>query len=146
MLFTSSLNRLMRGCVNKMYVHRMKDKMFGNFIRNFQGLYICRYFRSTGGALFGTFGGVVWLGCPNPDSISDQICNFLVFFFRPGPLVQRPDNFIRWIWHYSVSKLYFTLNVEQGFSTLPNLTVVGVCIFACTRRNTEIFAQIETVG
>ena len=63
-----------------------------------------------------------------------------------APVVQRPDNFIHWIRHYSVSKLYSTLNVEQGFSTLPNLTVVRVCIFACTRRNTEIFAQIETVG
>ena len=63
-----------------------------------------------------------------------------------APVVQRPDNFIRWIRHYSVSKLCFTLNVVQGFSSLPNLTVVGVCIFACTRRNTEIFAQIETVG
>ena len=63
-----------------------------------------------------------------------------------APVVQRPDNFIRWIRHYSGSKIYFTLNVVQGFGTLPNLTVVGVCIFACTRGNTEIFAQIETVG
>ena len=30
------------------------------------------------------------------------------------------------------------------FSSLPNLIVVRVCIFACTRGNTEIFAQIET--
>ena len=29
---------------------------------------------------------------------------------------------------------------------LPNLTVVRVCIFACTRGNTEVFAQIETDG
>ena len=63
------------------------------------------------------------------------------------PVVQRLDNFIRWIRHSSASKIYFTLNVVQGFRTLPNLTVVRVCIFACTTRgNTEIFAQIETVG
>ena len=61
-----------------------------------------------------------------------------------APVVQRPDNFIRWIRHYSGSKIYFTLNVIQGFRTLPNLTVVRVCIFACTRGNTEIFTQIET--
>ena len=42
-----------------------------------------------------------------------------------APVVQRPDNFIRWIRHYSGSKIYFTLNVVQGFGTLPNLTVVG---------------------
>ena len=47
---------------------------------------------------------------------------------------------------YSGSKIYFPLNVVQGFRTLPNLAVVRVCIFAGTRRNTEIFAQIETVG
>ena len=63
-----------------------------------------------------------------------------------APVVQRPDNFIRWIRYYSGSKIYFTLNVVQGFRTLPNLAVVGVCIFACKRGNTEIFAQIETVG
>ena len=63
-----------------------------------------------------------------------------------APVVQRPDNFIRWIRHYSCSKIYFTLNVVQGFCTLPNLTVARVCIFTCTRGNTEIFAQIETVG
>ena len=62
------------------------------------------------------------------------------------PVVQRPDNFIRWIRRYTGSKIYFTLNVVQGFCTLPNLTLVRVCIFACTRENTEIFAQIETVG
>ena len=62
------------------------------------------------------------------------------------PVVQRPDNFIQWIRHYSGSKIYFTLNVVQGFHTLPNLAVVRVCIFACTLGNTEIFAQIETVG
>ena len=63
-----------------------------------------------------------------------------------APVVQRPDNFIRWIRHYSGSKIYFTLNVAQGFRAPPNLAVVRVCIFACTRGNTEIFAQIETVG
>ena len=63
-----------------------------------------------------------------------------------APVVQRPDNFIRWIRLYSGSKIYFTLNVVHGFLTLPNLAVVRVCIFACKRGNTEIFAQIETVG
>ena len=63
-----------------------------------------------------------------------------------APVVQRPDNFIWWIRHYSGSKINFTLNVVQGFRSLPNLAVVRVCIFACTRSNTEIFAQIETVG
>ena len=67
-------------------------------------------------------------------------------FRGQAPVVERPDNFIRWIRHYSGSKIYFTLNVVQRFLTLPNLTVVRVCIFACTRGNTEIFAQIETVG
>ena len=42
-------------------------------------------------------------------------------------VVQRPDNFIRWIRHYTRSKIYFTLNVVQGFCTLSNLTVAGVC-------------------
>ena len=46
----------------------------------------------------------------------------------------------------SGSKIYFRLNVVQGFRTLPNLAVVRVCIFAVTRGNTETFAQIETVG
>ena len=45
-----------------------------------------------------------------------------------APVVQRPDNFIRWIRHYSGSKIYFTLNVAQSFRTLPNLAVVRVCI------------------
>ena len=63
-----------------------------------------------------------------------------------APVVHRPDNFIRWIRHYSGSNIYFTLNVVQGFRTLPNLSVVRVCIFACQRGNTEFFAQIETVG
>ena len=63
-----------------------------------------------------------------------------------APVVQRPDNFIRWIRHYSGSKIDFMFNAVQGFRTLPNLTVVRVCIFACTRGNTEIFSQIETVG
>ena len=58
-----------------------------------------------------------------------------------APVVQRPDNFIRWIRHYSWSKINFTFNVVQGFRTLPNFTVVRVCIFTCTRENTEIFAQ-----
>ena len=63
-------------------------------------------------------------------------------------VVQKPDNFIWWVRHYSGSKICFTLNVVQGFSTLPNLAVVRVCMFTCTRGNTctEIFAQIETVG
>ena len=47
-----------------------------------------------------------------------------------APVVQRPDNFIRWIRHYSGSKIYFTLTVVEGFRTLPNLAVVRVCIFA----------------
>ena len=62
------------------------------------------------------------------------------------PVVQRPDNFIRWIRHYSGSKIYFTVNVVQGFCTLPDLAAVRVNIFACTRGNTEIFAPIDTVG
>ena len=62
-----------------------------------------------------------------------------------APGVQRPDNFIQLIRHYSGSKIYFTLNVVQGFRTLPNIAVVRVCIFTCTRGNTEIFAQIEIV-
>ena len=32
-----------------------------------------------------------------------------------APVVQRPDNFIRWIRHSSASKIYFTLNVVHGF-------------------------------
>ena len=75
-----------------------------------------------------------------------RLYNFLQSFIHLAPVVQRPDNFIRWIRHCSGSKIYFTLNVVQGFRTLSNLTVVRVCIFACTRGNTEIFAQIETVG
>ena len=63
-----------------------------------------------------------------------------------APVIQRPDNFIRWIRYYSGCKIYFTLNIVQGFRTLANLVVVRVCIFDCTRGNTEIFAQIETVG
>ena len=63
-----------------------------------------------------------------------------------APVVQRPDNFIRWIRHYLGSKIHFTLKVVQGFRTLPSLAVVRVYILACTRGNTEIFAQIETVG
>ena len=63
-----------------------------------------------------------------------------------APVVQRPDYFIRWIRHSSAPKIYFKFNVVQGIRTPPNLTVVRVCIFACTRGNTEFFAQIETVG
>ena len=61
----------------------------------------------------------------------------LIFKEELAPVVQRPDNFIRWIRHYSGSKLYFTFNVVHGFHTLPNLAVVGVCIFTCTQGNTE---------
>ena len=32
---------------------------------------------------------------------------------EPAPVVQRPDNFIRWIGHNSGSKIYFTLNVHS---------------------------------
>ena len=63
-----------------------------------------------------------------------------------APVVKRPDNFIRWIRYYSGSKIYFTLNVVQYFRTLQNVAVVRVCIFACKQGNTEIFAQVETVG
>ena len=35
-------------------------------------------------------------------------------------VVQRPNNFIRWIRNSSASKIYFTLNVFQGFRTLLN--------------------------
>ena len=54
-------------------------------------------------------------------------------FFRTNeqaPVVQRPDNFIRWIKHYSGSKIYFTLNVDQGFRTLTNLAVVRLCAYS----------------
>ena len=37
-----------------------------------------------------------------------------------APVVQRPDNFICWIRHYPESKIYFMLNVVQGFRTLLN--------------------------
>ena len=49
-----------------------------------------------------------------------------------APVVQRADNFIRWIRHSSGSKIYLRLNVVQGFCTLANLAVVRVYIFACT--------------
>ena len=62
-----------------------------------------------------------------------------------APVVQRPDNFIRWIRQYSGSKICFMLNIVQGFRILPNLALVRVCIFACTRGNTETLAQTETV-
>ena len=42
------------------------------------------------------------------------------FTVRQAPVVQRPDNFIRWIRHSLASKIYFKLNVFQGFRTLPN--------------------------
>ena len=41
-------------------------------------------------------------------------------FVALASVVQRPDNFIRWIRHFPASKIYFTLNVFQGFRTLPN--------------------------
>ena len=44
---------------------------------------------------------------------------------NPAPVAQRPDNFIRWIRHYSRSKIYLTLNVVQGFRALPNLINCG---------------------
>ena len=75
-----------------------------------------------------------------------EVLNHSRFLGNKAPVVRRPDNFIRWIRHYTGPKIYFTLNVVQGFRTLPNLTLVRVCIFACTKENTEIFAQIETVG
>ena len=41
-----------------------------------------------------SFSGVVWLGSPNSDPISDQICNFLVPFFQTwGPFLERPGNY-----------------------------------------------------
>ena len=61
-----------------------------------------------------------------------------------APVVQRLDNFIRWIRDYPGSKIYFTLIKRcPRFSYTPKLRV---CIFACKWGNTEIFAQIETVG
>ena len=88
--------------------------------------------------------------CRPAPQILTQFQTEIFHFPRPfsdlAPVVQRPDNFIRWIRHYSGSKIYFTLHVAHIFRTLPNLAVVRVCIFACTQRNTEIFAQIETVG
>ena len=64
-----------------------------------------------------------------------------------APVVQRLDNFFRWIRHFLGSKIYFTLNVVQGFHTLPNVAVVRGCILVCTQGNTtELFAQIKTVG
>ena len=88
-----------------------------------------------------------------------KICYFQITYFKfqtwalkfnypfsdLAPVVQRLDNFIQWIWHYSGSKIYFMLNIVQGFRTLPNLAVVRVCIFICTQGNTVIFAQIETL-
>ena len=40
---------------------------------------------------------------------------------------------------------YFGISRPRPKARL-HLAVVGVCIFACKRGNTEIFAQIETVG
>ena len=75
-----------------------------------------------------------------------KIFHFPHPFSDLAPVVQRPDNFIRWIRYYSGPKIiYFTLNVVQGFRTLPNVAMVRVCIFARKRGNAEIFAQIETV-
>ena len=58
-----------------------------------------------------------------------------------APVVQKAENFNRWKSHFSGPKIYFTLNVVQGFPTLPNLhvAVVKVCVFACKRGDTEIF-------
>ena len=73
-----------------------------------------------------------------------------VLIYTAGPSCSKAgrDKFIRWIRHYSGSKIYFTLNVVQGFHTLPNLTVVRVCIIRLHKRkiNTEIFSQIEIEG
>ena len=89
---------------------------------------------------------VQWINCYQVDKNVLQPIHFIYWIATYlVPVVQSPDNFIRWIRHYSASKIYFTLNVVQGFRTLPNLAVVRVCIFTCTRGNTEIFAQIETV-
>ena len=61
-----------------------------------------------------------------------------------APVVQRPDNFIRWIRHYSGSKIYFTFNVVQGFRTLPNLE----CAYSLIQEEIlkSLPMQIETVG
>ena len=47
-----------------------------------------------------------------------KTCHFPHPFSDLAPVVQRPDNLIRWIRHYSGSKIYFTLNILQGFRTL----------------------------
>ena len=78
--------------------------------------------------------------------ICDKLSKTGMDFRGQAPVVQRADNFIRWIRYYSGSKIYFRLNVVQGFCTPPDLAVVRVCIFAYTRGNTEVFAHIETVG
>ena len=75
-----------------------------------------------------------------------KILHTFSFHDHLAPVVQRLDNFIRWIRRFSGSKKYFTLNVVQGFRTLPNYAVVRAFIFACTRGNTEIFAHIKTGG
>ena len=51
-----------------------------------------------------------------------------------APVVQRPDNFIQWIRHYSGSKIDFILNVVLDFLTLPNLAVVSVHIHLYKRK------------
>ena len=63
--------------------------------------------------------------------------------FKSTILNIRPqlDNVFWWIRHYSGSQIYFTLNVVQGFRTLPNLAVH----VHCTQANIENFAPIETV-
>ena len=48
------------------------------------------------------------------------LTSFLERQIQLARVVQRLDNFIRWIRHSSASKIYFTLNVVQGFRTLPN--------------------------
>ena len=78
--------------------------------------------------------------CPSPVLIASKCCTLLsecailknlknqsLKLVHPiygltslAPVVQRPDNFIRWIRHSSASKIYFTLNVVQGFCTPPN--------------------------
>ena len=73
--------------------------------------------------------------CPAPTS--SGFAKWLQDVGDLGPVVQRPDNFIRWIRHHSRSKICFML---WTFST-----VVRVSIFAVTRGNIEIFVQIETV-
>ena len=54
-------------------------------------------------------------------SLADYIdSDYIIYLQIQAPVVQRPDNFFRWIRHSSAPKMYFTLNVVQGFRTLPN--------------------------